>query len=89
MLLLRPRFTLATMVGGLAAMGGMAVTTILSLVPLESMQELRALRPWIIGVDTVLGAIAGICLVGSAIGRSILWWVDHDVPEPPKSAPPR
>ncbi len=79
-LLLRPRWTLATAVTGLAAMAGMALTTIGALAPIETRAELVMLRPWIIAIDTLLGAIAGACIVLAAVGRSILWWVDHETP---------
>lgn len=76
LLLLKPHTTLAALVAGLGAMAGQAVTTIVSLMPLESMKELVMVRPWILGVDTVLGFVAVACLVLCAIGRSIEPFID-------------
>lgn len=76
-LLLRPRFTLASMVTGLSALAGMCLTTVGGLAPLADKHGLERLRPWIIGVDTVLGIVAGISIVLAAIGRSITPLVDH------------
>lgn len=79
--LLRPRWTLATLVAGWAAMAGMALTTIGALAPIATMAQLVALRPWVLWVDTGLGTIAMGCILLAAAGRSILWWVDHEKPD--------
>lgn len=75
--LLKPRYTLALMITGLSALGTMCVTTVGGLVTISTVHGLELLRPWILGVDTGLGIVACGCTILTAIGRSILFWVDH------------
>lgn len=85
-LLLHPRTTLAAMIAGISSLATGFVATIIALRSVDELGVL-ALHPFILRLDFVLGIFASICLVLTAIGRSILVFVDDDGLPPGIPAP--
>lgn len=86
--LFHPKVTMGALVSGSVFICAQCVGTIIASRQLESMKELAVLQPWILGVDVGLGALALLCLLVAALGRSIAWIIDNCMPPPAPPTPP-